>query len=241
MMNMETFLQHIETEGRRLIDAVAAAPEAAVKACPGWTNRDLGKHMGDIYAFAMAQLQARNPEARTRSDATPAPAEGDILPWLRQRHHDVLAMLRATAPETPVWTWIPEKTAAFFFRRMAHETAVHRWDAQQAAGAITPMDPELATDGVHEVIYVFMQNRPRRPMSEHPASSLHLHRTDGDGEWMLVVRDGTLTVTNEHAKGDVAARGSAQAILLYLWGRSRDGLECYGDEALIEAWGSVTL
>lgn len=238
-MNTETYLQHIDTDGRALIEAVVANPEAQVAACPDWTNRDLAKHMGDVYGFVMAQLQARNPEARTAPDATPAPDTGDISAWFRTRHQDVLAALRATPPESPAWTWIPDKTAGFFFRRMAHETAVHRWDAQQAAGTLTPIDPELAKDGVDEVMEVFMQHRPRRPWSEHPASSLHLHRTDGDGEWMLVAKDGQLTITNEHAKGDVAARGSAEALLLYLWGRGREGLECYGEDALVDAWGSV--
>ena len=122
---------------------------------------------------------------------------------------------------------------------MAQETAIHRWDAQQAAGTLTRIDPELATDGINEVITVFIQNPPRGPIA-YPAASLHLHRTDGAGEWMLTAQDGVLTVTHEHAKGEAAARGSAQDILLYLWGRGRDGLECHGDDALIDAWGSVT-
>jgi uncharacterized protein (TIGR03083 family) len=236
-MNTETCLQHIDTDGRALIEAVAAAPEAEVAACPGWTNRDLAKHLGNVYSFVNAQLQARNPETRAPSEPNPAPNDGDIAPWFRERHQAVLAALRSTAPETPVWTFGPDKTAAFFFRRMAHETVVHRWDAQQAAGTLTPIDPALAADGVNEVMEVFMLHRR---VNEPPESSLHVHRTDGEGEWMLVAKDGTLTITHEHAKGDAAARGSAQDILLYLWGRGRAGLECYGDDDLIDAWGSVT-
>jgi uncharacterized protein (TIGR03083 family) len=195
--------------------------------------------MGGVYAFVTAQLQAGNPATRSPSHAPDAPETGDITPWLRDRHQEVLSALRGISPEAPAWTWIPEKTTAFFFRRMAQETAVHRWDAQQAAGTLTPIDPELATDGINEVMTVFMQHAPRGPI-DYPAGSLHLHRTDGEGEWMLTAQDGVLTVTHEHAKGDAAARGPAQDILLYLWGRGRDGLECHGDDALIDAWGSVT-
>ena len=238
-MNTETFLQHIDADGHALIVAVAAAPDAAVQACPGWTNRDLAKHVGEVYAFVTAQLQARDPLTRTLPSAPAAPADGDITPWLRNRHDDVLSALRAAPPEAPAWTWIPKKTAAFFHRRMAHETAVHRLDAQQAAGTPAPIDPELAADGVSEVIEVAIQYRPRGPVTEYPAGSLHLHRTDGEGEWMLVATGDTLTVTHEHEKGDAAARGPAQALLLYLWGRGRDDLECYGDDELLNAWGSV--
>lgn len=238
-MNTEKFLAYVDTDGRALIEAVAAAPDAEVEACPGWTNRDLAKHMGGVYAFVTAQLRASNPQTRMPSDAPEAPDDGDITMWLRDRHQDVLAALRTTAPNAPTWTWIPEKTASFFHRRMAHETAVHRWDAQCTAGTPAPIDPELAADGVSEVIEVAMQYLTRGPVSEYPAGSLHLHRTDGEGEWMLVAEGGTLTVTNEHAKGDVAARGAAQDLLLYLWGRGRDGLECYGDDELLDAWGSI--
>ena len=239
-MNTETFLQHIDADGQALIEAVAAAPDAEVESCPGWTNRDLAKHVGEVYAFVTAQLQARDPQTRTPPDSPAAPDDGDITPWLRDRHDGVLTALRATPPEAPTWTWVPEKTAAFFYRRMAHETAVHRLDAQQAAGTPTPIDPELAADGVSEVIEVGMQHRTRGTVSQYPTGSLHLHRTDGEGEWMLVVTDGTLTVTHAHEKGDAAVRGSAQGLLLYLWGRGRDGLECYGDDELLNAWGSVT-
>ena len=68
----------------------AAAPAAAVEACPGWMNRDLAKHMGGVYAFVTAQLRAGNPQARMPSAAPDAPDDGDITTWLRERHHDVL-------------------------------------------------------------------------------------------------------------------------------------------------------
>ena len=238
-MHTQTYMQHIEADGDALIAAVSTAPSAQVDACPGWTNRDLAKHMGEVYGFVIAQLRAGNPEERAPSEAPAAPAEGDITAWLRARHEDVVAALRAAAPDVPAWNWTPKKTAAFFHRRMAHETAVHRLDAQQAAGTPAPIDPELATDGISEMMEVFMQHRPRGPLPAYPAGSLHLHRTDGEGEWMLMAQDGKLSVSHEHAKGDAAARGSAQNLLMYLWGRGRDGLECHGDDALLDAWGSI--
>jgi uncharacterized protein (TIGR03083 family) len=238
-MNTQTYLQHIEADGEALIAAVAAAQSARVVACPGWTNRDLAKHVGNVYSFVIGQLRAANPAERAPSEVSPAPAEGDMTAWLRGRHADVLAALRAAAPDAPAWSWTPNKTAAFFHRRMAHETAVHRLDAQRAAGTPTPIDAELACDGISEMMEVFMQHRPRGPLPVYPAGSLHLHRTDGEGEWLLKAQDGKLSVTQEHAKGDAAARGSAQDLLLYLWGRGREGLECHGDDRLLDAWGSI--
>ena len=68
-MDIEKFLAYIDIDGRALIEAVAAAPAAAVEACPGWMNRDLAKHMGGVYAFVTAQLRAGNPQARMPSAA----------------------------------------------------------------------------------------------------------------------------------------------------------------------------
>ena len=48
-----------------------------------------------------------------------------------------------------------------------------------------------------------------------------------------------LSLLDEHAKGDVAVRGSALALLLYLWGRNPQGLEIFGEPDLAQAWGSL--
>ena len=52
-------------------------------------------------------------------------------------------------------------------------------------------------------------------------ATIHLHCTDVDGEWLLTGTAEGARVTREHAKGDVAARGSASDLLL-----SRCGAAC---------------
>ena len=65
-------------------------------------------------------------------------------------------------------------------------------------------------------------------------ATVHLHCTDAEGEWLVANRDGEVTVTQEHAKGDVAARGTASDLLLFLWGRvPADALEVFGDADLL--------
>ncbi len=49
--------------------------------------------------------------------------------------------------------------------------------------------------------------------------TIHLHCTDGEGEWLITRAGDDVVVTREHAKGDVAARGTASDLLLFLWGR----------------------
>ena len=88
-------------------------------------------------------------------------------------------------------------------------------------------------DGIDEYVTVFVP-RFGRSLGEL-GGSIHLHCTDVDGEWLLVPDDDGVTVTREHAKGDVAARGAASDLLLHLWGRRPiDVLEVFGDAALLE-------
>ena len=152
----------------------------------------------------------------------------------------LLRLLGASDPEAAAWTWTPDRTVGFFVRRMAHENAIHRWDAEEAAGGASPIDVEVAVDGIDEVLEVGMAYRSRGDAVEYPSGSLHLHRIDGNGEWLISAADGHLRVTREHAKGDAAVRGTAEGLLLYLWDRSREGLECFGDQTVVDAWATVT-
>jgi len=67
--------------------------------------------------------------------------------------------------------------------------------------------------------------------------SIHLHCTDGDGEWLVRLGADAVVVTREHAKGDVALRAPASELLLFLWGR-RDASagEVFGDASVLERW-----
>ena len=123
-------------------------------------------------------------------------------------------------PATPVWTWGRDKHAGFVLRRMAHETAVHRLDAERTAGREHTIDAELAADGIDEFLFEFLMWVD--PNAGALAGSVHLHCTDVAGEW-LVGDDGHggYDVTRAHAKGDAAVRGPAADLLLSCGADSR--------------------
>lgn len=67
------------------------------------------------------------------------------------------------------------------------------------------------------------------------AASWHVHRTDGEGEWLIRRDPDGLTVVAEHAKADCALRGTGSDLLAFLTGRlSLDGapIEIFGDAGL---------
>ena len=229
-MERTEHLEHVRDGGRALISACAAAPEAAVAACPGWTNADLVEHVRMVWGFVAAQVRAADPSAPSRPD--PAPEADDAL-------DDLVQLLSSTDPGQPAWNWSPDLTVGFWVRRMASETAIHRWDAEEAAGSPSPIDPDLAADVVDEAVTVMFSYQRRGRVEDHPAASLHLHRTDGRGEWLLVPGPCGLTVTTEHAKADVAVAGTASDLALFVWGRGRGDLQAWGDDGLLDAWASV--
>ena len=57
------------------------------------------------------------------------------------------------------------------------------------------------------------------------------------GEWVVVFDDNGVTIRREHAKADVAIRGPASDLELFLYNRGgSEGLETFGDPAAVAAW-----
>ena len=70
-----------------------------------------------------------------------------------------------------------------------------------------------------------------------PASSLHVHCTDVDGEWLVWGDKGEYRMLPVHDKGDAAIRGPAANIWLLLMGRlDRSKLDVVGDASAAAAW-----
>jgi uncharacterized protein (TIGR03083 family) len=235
-MELRQYLEHLSRDSDALADAAATAgPEAPVPTCPGWNVHDLLRHCagGDLWARTIVETGSR--DGAPRELPADAPTGTALVPYFREGARALVATLAATDPGASVWTFSPaDRTAGFWYRRRAQETTVHRYDAQSAAGTTTPVDTDLAVDGVDEFLTVFLPRLAGGVTALNDAT-VHLHCNDAEGEW-LIVRDGDdLVVTREHAKGDVAARGTASDLLLYLWGRvGGDQLEVFGDAAALE-------
>jgi uncharacterized protein (TIGR03083 family) len=238
-LDRTVYLDHLARESAALADAAAVAgPDTAVPACPGWSVTDLLRHVagGDTWARLIVETGSREGVPTELPDDTPT---GDALVQLTRDSADALVHTLTDAdPGASVWTFSPaDRTAMFWIRRRAQETTVHRVDAQSAAGAVDAIDPSFAADGVDEYLAVFA---PRFGQDlAQLGGTVHLHCTDVEGEWLVAPNpDGDarnqVVVTREHAKGDVAARGRAEDLLLLLWGRrDASALDIFGDEALL--------
>jgi uncharacterized protein (TIGR03083 family) len=223
----------ITREGAALADAAEGHLGGKV---PGteWTVADLLEHTGSLTRFWAGRLRKANGGDFYDLER---PEDADPVEYFREGLDALRAELAAADPDIPLKTWAGELPPSWLWRRMAQEFAVHRWDAQAGAGDAQPIDAELAADGIDEFLEVFCA---LVDFSE-PIGTLHLHATDGDGEWFIDVTEGALTWQRAHAKGDVAVRGTTSDLLLLLWGRvPPDALEVLGDRTVLDAFREVT-
>jgi uncharacterized protein (TIGR03083 family) len=230
-VDTEGFLAALRRDGEAFdVAASVVAPETSVPSCPGWTVADLVWHLSGAHGFwtgIVEQRRIETPEFGRRD----RPADGDLLDVYRAGLGRLVEVLAAVDPATPVWTWAGTQGAVFVQRRMAHETAVHCWDAQRAGGDPPPVEAMLASDGIDELLSLARPVADTEPIG----GTVHLHCTDVPGEWLVIPAEGDerYTVTREHAKGSCALRGPSSDLLLALWRRvPLDRIDVVGDTAV---------
>ncbi|MGZ4694109.1 MAG: maleylpyruvate isomerase family mycothiol-dependent enzyme [Acidimicrobiales bacterium] len=233
-MDAHQYIEQLRHDSRRLADAAEGNLDSRVPGCPEWDVADLVWHVGKVDGFWSAMASGGQPDQYQHPDR---PGPETLVAWYAGVAGGLADTLSSLAPTATCWTWSDQKDVAFVLRRMAHETAMHAWDALEAAGAPEPIDAALAVDGIDEYLE---HHVPRRPgFADGPAVTVHLHATDADGEWLVAIGGGAYSVEHSHAKGDVAVRATASDLLLMLWGRvdpqtaADDRFTVFGDAAAL--------
>ena len=230
-----------------------ADPSLPVPGCPDWALGDLIAHLGRGHRWGAAIVSRRSTEY-VPIDSLPGaqvPAAGDARSsWLRESAEELVSAVREVGPDTPVWTlWLAGGRARFWLRRRLHEAVVHRADVSVAVGQDFVVGPELAADGVSELLELLASPGAgeRRPETwgrlAGEGQTLHFHATDeglGEaGEWFVRRTPAGIAWEHGHAKGDVAVRGPAGTLLLALYRRvppDDPGLDVLGDRELLDHW-----
>lgn len=233
---MPDYLEALRRDGDALLHAAGRDLDAPVPSCPGWSALDLLTHVGRVYRYTARQVRS---EEQLPGDDTDLARE--VVPaQTADALAELLLVLAETDPDAPAWNWDRDApdVAGYWRRRMALETVVHRWDAENASGSPAPLDPALACDGVEEALTRFLPRRRGR-IKEEIVGSVHLHATDAPqgvpAEWTVDLGPrGAVTVRRVHEKADAALRGPAEQLLLAVWGRPAE-LERFGDARLAEA------
>ena len=231
--------------------AERAGLDASVPPCAPWQVKDLLRHTGYIHRWA-ARHVTECPD--TVLDGPPeeeilrgGAADPDLLAWFRASHAALVETLSTADPGLVCATFMDAPSPlAFWARRQAHETAIHRADAESALGNRPQYAPDFAADGVDELIMGFGQRRKYRPSAEY-GGGMDVRTSDTGRAWHVAAEDGRIQARREPAGRDSADRapcavtGPASGLYLFLWNRGdagQAGVTVAGDPGFLEAWQS---
>jgi uncharacterized protein (TIGR03083 family) len=247
-MEIAGHIDALRRQGGSLADAAERAGlDAAVPPCAPWLVKDLLRHTGYIHRWAARHITERP------SQVLDGPSEEEILrggtddagllAWFRAGHAALVDTLATADPavECPMFIAAPSPLA-FWARRQAHETAIHRADAESASGATPEYDADFAADGIDELIMGFGRRRKYQPGSDGGGTRLRVLAADTGDAWSVEALEGRLQPRRDADSSEEAGctvSGPASGLYLYLWNRAdaaRAGVTITGDPAPLSAW-----
>jgi uncharacterized protein (TIGR03083 family) len=233
----------LRREGERLGAAAAETDlDTPIPTCPDWRMRDLVQHVGDVHRWATAHVAERRSEPIGRGQlaavAGPLPDDAGLLAWFREGHGRLVRTLEEADPDTECWSFLPAPSpVAFWARRQAHETGIHRADAESPGGPdrITPFPQDFAVDGIEEFLFGFLRRSDSKERTD-PPRTLALHATDAGAAWLVRVGQ-EAEASRGDGEADCSVRGRASDLHLLLWNRrAPDGLDVQGDPSVLGFW-----
>ena len=221
---METadFVRTLDREGLLLASAAEeAGPGSEVPTCPDWQVRDLLRHTGMVHRWA-SSFVAEKHDSPQRAGGLPGLDGAELFAWFREGHRHLVDTLATAPADVRCWHFLPAPSPlAFWARRQAHETTVHRYDAEAARGGTpSPIDPAFAADGIDELLCAFHARPKSRVRSAEPRV-LRVRATDADGAvWTVrLSQEPPLTERDEAGEADCEIAGPAWQLYLSLWNR----------------------
>ena len=258
------YIEALRNEGGLLADAAGrAGMGVAVPSCPGWSVADLLRHTSYVHRWAagiVAQRLTSPPDEPSEEEILRrGPEEEALVRWFREGHAALMRTLEEAGPDLDCWAFLSAPSPlAFWARRQAHETAIHRVDAEQAAegAAQAPggdgagggiwFEPAFAADGIDELIMGFLARNIQRGTWPGLGGTLAIHAEDGPDEragWLVTGGPGAAGVSRGTGPADCTVAGRASDLYLLLWNRSpADPLRVTGDPAVLGAFAhAVTI
>jgi uncharacterized protein (TIGR03083 family) len=250
-METTTWIETLRAEGARMTAAARATPaDAPVPTCPDWVARDLIRHMGGVHRWATSFVAEARPAPGSQTLEEVAggwPGDEELADWFEAGYLGLVTALEAAPADVQCWTFMAAPSPlAFWSRRQSHETAIHRVDAELAAGRtvaqLSACTPAFAADGVDELVRGFWPRRRSAPAGAEAAVTLGIECTDADegGAWVVTLGpDGVHTTAGEGASS-CTVRGAAADLYFALWNRGRsEALSIEGDRGVLDQFGEA--
>ncbi|WEV77823.1 maleylpyruvate isomerase family mycothiol-dependent enzyme [Janibacter cremeus] len=246
-MEIDRHIEALQLEAQLFAGAARRTDlDAPVSSCPGWDVRDLVRHLAEIHLWAAAQVANR--AAKMWVDdlselsgywpdlAVFWPGDAELIDWYLETNLNLVRELTSAPVDLECRTFLPAPSPlAMWARRQAHETAVHRFDAESAGMTPTSFDPEFATDGIDELLASFAPRGTR--FSIDSPGTMAVHANDTDTRWHVTMAPNGITSTGGGHPADVTLIGPASELYLALWNRGDDStIEVVGNRDVLDTW-----
>ena len=241
-MEPDEHIAALDADGTLLAAAAELAGlDAPIPGCPLGKMRELLRHTGSVHRWAAGYVTHGYEEEVDRYSEDEVlragPGDAELLGWFREGHAGLVRSLRSADPGLSCWSFLDAPSPlAFWARRQAHETAIHRADAESAAGEVTPFPAAFAADGIDELLVCFGSRGGVRG----PARRLLVRTADTGDEWLAEVGTGITarSVRGRAGEVDCVVAGTACELYLLLWNRLPDGgsVTVSGDPELLRTW-----
>jgi uncharacterized protein (TIGR03083 family) len=252
-LSAERYFAQLESSTAAIAALVDGAdPSLPIPTCPEWTLRQLATHVGRAHRWAAAITSTRSAEFipfRSVPDGRLPDDPAEQAAWLTAGAQRVIGAIR-DAGQDRVWAFGDQVPAAFWGRRMCHETVVHAADAVLAAGQQPEIPAPVAADAIDEWLTMSSGSGDRpdpRAAALPQGGTLAVHATDDGltptGEWLVSLEPGGVTMRPERGSADATLAGPAASMLLVLLRRLPVGdpaVTVSGDAGLLAAWLAAT-
>ncbi len=236
VLTTEDYLESIARDSEAFADAVDGNWGTAVEKCPGWDVSDLLWHLRGVQYF-WATIVAERLKSPETVEALERPTDNDqLLAGFRQGAKELVEALGSAEQSEPVWTWASQKDVAFITRHQAGEAAIHRWDAEHAAGRSFEIPAPIASDAIDE----FLQFSAAIRIEDAPAieTPLCVVASDTHESW-LIGEDDHLALWAVRNPDDITGHAAtwkapASELLLALFRRVEPSGEIEGNPLLVE-------
>ena len=240
-MDIAIHIASLAEHGHAMAEAAQrGGSQVEIPTCPGWAMRDLVRHTGGVHRWATRIVATQQTQAFSNAsteDAVDWSSDAEMVEWFRDGVDALVETLSSAPADLECWTFMPAPSAlAFWARRQAHEIEIHRVDAEVAIGGEVRFDPELAADGIDELLVASLTRRGRGPRSD-PAVRLLTAPTDSDRRWLSTIAPDAFNTETVAGLADCAIKGTASDLYQFLWNRlDRTAIRFDGDDRVLDVW-----
>jgi uncharacterized protein (TIGR03083 family) len=240
------YLSIISEESSRIVGAYELDRRAAIPWSDRWTVATVARHVASTH-HVVAEIISGRPEADFGLFADlhiPPKDSPEFADWSRSGTAALLEQLSSVPPDEECWSWFePGRCVSWWARRMAFEAVVHRWDTDAAQGNQFSIASDIAADGIDEYLDVFVAaSRAAKDALAGPIMGFEC--SERSDRWSLDLSgQGERIVRREPADDSVRIHGTAEQLLLILWGRiaasDASGVEVSGEAEWLDRWSEL--